>query len=278
MLLVLGLVSARAQEDRLRLALPGEATTTHFRMATFFDEGNVAIAPTTNPNLLTIYGTRDPDRVHARWHNGREGKTEEAIFQVLESERAISSLWTEEVSTWQVFLAQHKRLDMDLAFGTGAAEIDLSGLSVKSLAVRSAKATIRLRYQPSRGNAVKMDTLTLHCRMGKLRVENLHLGRVRVINGRVEYGELTLLFPGKNDVDITQMNLTVGLGKLIMQLPSEQVPVRITFEKGAMGDVILPKSYHGQDGVWMNDAYYVTAPGVLEINLKVEGGTAIFSE
>jgi hypothetical protein len=146
-------------------------------------------------------------------------------------------------------LALTKEAPLDLSFDMGAvqADLDLTGLAVSGLRVRSGASETTLRF--GEPNPVPMRALQIDVGAAALRATglgNANTGEVRV-NGGV--GGVELSFDGEWTRDI-EASANVALGGLTVRVPSD-VGVRVE-----VGKVLASFEHEGL--VKRGDAYYST--------------------
>src|SRR5450432_68402 len=109
--------------------------------------GNCFIRPSQNADLLDIYSNQDLEEYNHTFSNELKGKTcmvKLALEQ--ESERGVGQKISykvfgsgEKVSDkfWKVYLTNEKPYSLDLTYGLGNANIDLSGLGIEKLKINT---------------------------------------------------------------------------------------------------------------------------------------------
>ena len=107
-------------------------------------------------------------------------------------------------------------LDLEMNFGAGRAEVDLTGLAVRSLEVNTGASESVLRV--GRANPVHMESATVNAGAADMRVEgigNLNADRLTVKSG---LGSVVLQLDGEWPRD-GQLVVGMGLGALELRIP-----------------------------------------------------------
>jgi hypothetical protein len=68
-------------------------------------------------------------------------------------------------------------MDLDLTYAVGDTYIDLSGLPVENLKMRTGNSNVHVNYDNDMGNQLQMDTFLIKVDMGSFKATNLHLSR-----------------------------------------------------------------------------------------------------
>lgn len=123
--------------------------------------------------------------------------------------------WSDEASL-ELALAPGVPMDLDLNFGAGQAELDLTGLAVRKLTVSTGASESRIRVDEA--NRERMESAAINVGAADLRVHgvgNLNAEQVTVQSG---LGSVTLRLDGEWPRD-GHLVVEMGLGALTLQVP-----------------------------------------------------------
>ena len=130
--------------------------------------GNCYIRPSQNSDLLNVYSNQDlVDYGHAfrNEFNGNVALVSLALEQ--EGKRGVGQKISYQVfggderptdKFWKVYLTEKKPYKLSLEYGLGNANIDLSGLSIQQLKIKTGSADVSVFYGSGTENQVEMDT------------------------------------------------------------------------------------------------------------------------
>jgi hypothetical protein len=178
---------------------------------------------------------------------------------------------------WKMYLSDLKPYLLELDYGMGNANVDLSGLAIKKLKINTGSADVNLGYG-SLENLVDMDTLSVKVDLGSLNVKNLNLSRAKYMMADVGFGSMMLDF-SSNPLVSNTIEGSVGAGNLIIILPSSQTPVLVRINDSWLCSVKIPESMKKiSANTFVNAAYSKDAKNALTFNLDVSMGSIIFRE
>ena len=236
---------------------------------------------------VAVYSARDIDEFNHSFNRQVKGdkmvvrlsideKNTESFSQSISNKVFAKS--KPEDNVWKVMLAEDVPYNLDLTYGIGEAYIDLSGLSVAGLKVKTGSADVNIGYLTGRANTIPMQTMDIKVDLGNVNVRQLYLARVRNINAEVGFGNM-LLDLAEPLTGPCQVHASVGAGTLEILIPKDSAPVIIKVKESMLCDVRLTKSFtETADNVFTNAAYSPSAKDVLEFAVDVSFGTIIFKE
>ncbi|UJP65594.1 hypothetical protein [Mongoliitalea daihaiensis] len=175
--------------------------------------------------------------------------------------------------SWFVDLNSNFLYNLNLNFGVGVANIDLSQIPVANCMIRSASADINFDYGRKTPNTVRMDTLSVLINMGNLHAKKLNLFNAKKMNFEVNYGTMDLNFSG-GMTEKTHLHAVVGAGKINITLPDESQPFIIKIKSTAMCRTYIPK--HLKDignKTYISKSFREDAPNLMELTLDVSVGS-----
>jgi len=250
--------------------------------------GNCFIRPSENSDLLDIYSNQDLQEYNHTFSNEVRGKTcmvklaleqegQKGVGQKI-SYRVFGSDEKNSDKFWKVYLTNDKPYSLDLTYGLGNANIDLSGLAIEKLKINTGSSDVLVSYNSGIENTVEMDTFFVKVDMGSVSVKQINLARSRVVVAEVGFGNMLLDFSDKPVVS-NQIKGSVGAGNLVVTLPDEEVSVLIKINDSWLCSVNLSKSLKkiGQN-TFANVAYQNHPTNSLTFDLEVAMGKIIFKD
>jgi hypothetical protein len=250
------------------------------------NSGACAIKPSKTDEILTVYGNQNYDSYSHSFNKETIGKVCK-IKLLLEDDKSsgLSSSISYRVfgksegesdKIWKLFLSQDKTYDLNLKYGIGKADIDLSGLAIEKVKISTGSADINVGYLSGNYNRVPMDTFYVKVDLGSVKVQNLNLSKSKHIIADIGFGDLLLDFGNKSEVS-SNIRGSVGAGNLIIILPEDKTPVIVKINNSWLCNVKLTKSLKNiGDNTFVNSTYTPDAANLLSFNLDVSMGSIIF--
>lgn len=250
--------------------------------------GNCYIRPSQAADLLNIYSNQDLEEYgHSFKKEMKEGTCFVKLNLEQENQRGVGQMISNQVfgsdekvtdKLWKVYLTDSKPYSLDLVYGLGNANVDLSGLAIKRLKINTGSADVNVSYSSGLGNKIEMDTFFVKVDVGSLNVRQLSLSRSRVIMVDVGFGNMFLDFSTKPLIN-NHVKGSVGAGNLIIQLPGEEVPVLVKVNESWLCSINLSKGLQRiGENTFANAAYEKDASNALTFDLDVSLGKIIFKE
>ncbi|MBY0436441.1 MAG: hypothetical protein K2U26_20290 [Cyclobacteriaceae bacterium] len=250
--------------------------------------GNCFIRPSQTSELLNIYSNQDLEEYAHSFSNevrgdmcfiklaleqeGQRGVSKKISYQVFGGEERPSDKF------WKVYLTESKPYSLDLDYGLGNANVDLSGLAIKRLKINTGSADVNVGYSSGVENKVEMDTFYVKVDLGSLNIKQLNLSRSRVVVADVGFGNVFLDFSNKPEI-MPSVKGSVGAGNLVILLPEETVPVMVHVNDSWLCTVNLCKSLkRTSENTYSNAAYAKDSRNALTFDLDVSMGKIIFKE
>lgn len=237
-------------------------------------------------DLINIYTNEDLDGYSHKYSKEVKNKTcfvslalKDASAQSLSQKISASMFGREEKSPekiWKVFLNEQKPYRLNLNYGVGVANIDLSGLAVENLKVHSGNADVKIDYDPKTCNSVTMDTFFVKVDLGSVVVKRLNLHKSKNVLAEVGFGNVYLDFSDKPTIS-SNIKGSVGAGSLLINLPKESVPVLVKIKDSWLCNVRLTKDFRKlSENVFVSSSYEEGAENLLTFDLDVSMGNIIF--
>lgn len=248
--------------------------------------GNCLIGPSSEPGSLNIFGNTDLETINPSFKARIENNTCKVSLSLEEFKSssiqdglmfAMLRSGHYEHNFWKIQFNPEKTYKLDLNYGFGNADIDLSSLPVKRLTIKSGSADVVVDYQTGERNPIQMDTFLVKVDMGTLVANRLDMAQANCVIANVGFGKalLDLSDAGANKCTI---NATVGAGNLEIFIPEKKIPMIIYLKDSPLcGFSIVPGFEEVESGVYVNMGYSAKAPNLLTFNVDVALGNVAFS-
>jgi hypothetical protein len=250
--------------------------------------GNCYIRPSQNTDILNIYSNQDLEEYAHSFKNevingtclvklaleqeGQKGVGKMITYQVFGGEEKIDD------KLWKVYLTDTKPYVLDLDYGLGLANVDLSGLAVSKLKINTGSADVNVGYSSGLENKVVMDTFMVKVDVGSLNAKQMHLSKSKLVLADVGFGNMLLDFSEKPLVTNHVMG-SVGAGNLVILLPREDVPVLVKVNESWLCSIHLSRSLQKiGESTFANAAYLQNNKNPLTFDLDVSLGKIVFKE
>jgi hypothetical protein len=265
------------------------AACENIRLCLKANSGNCFIKPSQNPQILNVFSNQTESSYGHNFRKEVKGSTCEVLLNLedVHSEGISQTISTrffgaseKPVSdkVWKMYLTDTKPYFLELNYGIGNANIDLSGLAIKTLKVNTGSADVNVGYYSSLGNQIDMDTFFVKVDLGSVNVKNLNMSRTRFMMADVGFGNMTLDFRSKPLVS-NKIRGSVGAGNLTILLPSADTPVLVKIKDSWLCSVKIPDQFKKvSENIFANAAYTKDAKNSLTFDLDVSMGNIIFKE
>lgn len=259
----------------------------NIRLCVKANSGNCFIKPSQNPEILNVFSNQTEASYAHNFRKEVKGKTCEVLLNLEEVQaeglsQTISTRFfgpSEKPASdklWKMYLTDSKPYFLELNYGVGNANIDLSGLAIKKLKISTGSADVNVGYTSSLENQIDMDTFFVKVDLGSVNVKNINLSRTHVVMADVGFGNMTLDFSNKSLVS-NKIKGSVGAGNLIILLPSEETPVLVKIKDSWLCSVKVPSSLKKiGENTFANSAYTKGAKNSLIFDLDVSMGNIVF--
>jgi len=250
--------------------------------------GNCFMRPSQTSDLLDVYSNQNREEYNHSFSNEVNGKTCTVKLELEEeSEKGVSQNISYKVfgtsesrkdKFWKVYLTDNVPYSLDLDYGLGNANIDLSGLSIEKLKVNTGSADVNISYSSGRENQVEMDTFFVNVDMGNLNVSQFNLSRARVVVAEVGFGNMAMDFSDTPAVS-NHIKGSLGAGNMVITLPGDDTPVMIKINDSWLCGVTPTKSLKKiGSNTFANEAWSRDQKNSLTFDLEVSMGKIIFKE
>ncbi len=250
--------------------------------------GNCFVRPSQDSDFLNIYSNQDLEQYSHSFSNEVTGTTCKVNLSLEEQDQkgvgqkiSYQVFGREEKPSdkfWKVYLTEETPYSLSLNYGLGNANIDLSGLSIENLKIVTGSADVNVSYSSGIENKIVMDTFFIKVDMGSVNAKQLNLARSKVVMADVGFGNMYLDFSNK-PVSNNHIVGSVGAGNLVIQLPSEDVPVLVHINESWLCSINLCRSLKKiGENKYANAYYSKNAKNALTFDLDVSMGKIIFKE
>lgn len=181
-----------------------------------------------------------------------------------------------EQTSWKILFDDEKIYKLDLNYGLGNANIDLSHTKIKDLKIRSGSADVLVDYSYRFTNPIEMDTFLVEVDMGSLTAFNLDCANTSNFIAEIGFGSAHLDF-SQAQRKRCNVRATVGAGNIDIYLPSQDIPVIIKIKDSPLCGVKLIKGFEQvEKNVFVNMSYSAHASNLLLFDLDVALGNVTF--
>ncbi len=250
------------------------------------NSGDCSIKASETNELLTVYGNKDHDSYSHSFNKEMDGgickinlmleDDKSAGLSRSISYRMFGSDDKEAANQWKLFLSPKKIYDLNLTYGIGNADINLTDLSLEKVKIKTGSADVKI--QALDYNNVAMDTFYVQVDMGSVKVQNINRSKANHVIADVGFGDLLLDFSDKGMV-ATNVDGSVGAGNLMIILPDDSTPVKIKISESWLCQVNMAKHLKSiGNNTFVNESYYDGVEDLLSFDLDVSMGKILFSK
>lgn len=236
---------------------------------------------------LVIYGNPDLDKINPSFETKF---TENTCYAKLNLNTynalsfgdgfsfAISKKKDEKLENyWKILINQQKIYRLNMDYGVGNTEIDLSNISLAGLRLRSGSANVVVGYQDDKANLITMDTFYIKVDFGSIETKNLGNARTRNLIADVGFGT-TLLDFGSTPEEEFHCNARVGAGSLDVIIPNKHTPVIIYIKDSPLCGIRMDDDFEEvEDNVYVNTSYSAKAKNLMVFNIDLALGNVTFA-
>lgn len=233
---------------------------------------------------LTIYGSPDLDKINPSFSSKVKNKTCYAKLKLDEySASGFGDSFTMAVSRnekendfWKVNLNRDKIYKLNLIYGFGNADVNLTGTSVSKLKIKSGSADIIVGYDDGSRNPIQMDTFYVKADFGSIVAKSMELSRAKNIITKIGFGNVLLDFKN-GSTEKSHVNASVGAGNLEILLPKKDTPIIIRVKDSPLCAIKLDDGFEEvEKNVYVNMEYSASAKNLLTFDVDVALGMVRF--
>lgn len=237
-------------------------------------------------NPLNIFGNPDLDRINPSFEIDVVNRTCQVNLNLSEFRKSVvgdglvyammSSKEEDEENYWKFLLNDQKVYNLNLNYGIGSSDIDLSGTHVSGLQITTGSADVTVNYRGGETNLSEMDTFMIKVDLGSIIAHDLERSRARNLIAEIGFGQAVLDF--RNPVEKScNVKATVGAGKLEVLLPINS-PVIIHMKESPLCNITMAEGYEEMEkGVYVNMLYAADALNLLTFDIEVSMGVISFA-
>lgn len=253
------------------------------------NSGTCFIKPSHNPEILSVFSNQTEKNYSHQFVKEINGKVCEVTLSLEENEsesfsqtvssRVFGSEKPEQEKFWKMYLTEAKPYALELNYGVGNANVDLSGLAIKTLKINTGSADVNIGYHSGLENLVQMDTFSVRVDLGSVNAKNLSLARTKYVVANVGFGNVMLDLSTPPEV-ANHIKGSVGAGNLVIVLPSDDsVPVMVKVKDSWLCSIELTDDLkETAPNTYANEAYAKNPKKALTFDLDVSLGNIVFRE
>lgn len=248
--------------------------------------GSCYIKPSSNDNPIDIYGNPDFEEINPSFKSytnrhginfvdlnledyQQGGLTKTISFNMFEDRKA-------DTNFWKIYFNQDKIYDLNLNYGIGNANLNLSGVPIDHFNVSTGSADVVINYEKDGMNPIAMDTFAVKVDLGSFEGYNLTNAHASYIFAHVGFGNALLDF-SKQSSQKCNIEATVAAGRLVVYIPKEHSPTIIYLNQSPLCSTRLTKDFRElEDNVFVNTAYTPDAENLTTFTIDVGMGNVIF--
>lgn len=235
-------------------------------------------------NPLTIYGNPNLEKINPSFGNKVKNNTCYAKLALDEynssgfgdSFSMAVSRSDKENDFWKVNFSDNKIYKLNLIYGFGNADVNLTGASVKRLKIKSGSADILVGYDEGSMNAIQMDTFYVKADFGSIVAKRMELIRAKHVITKIGFGNVLLDFD-QSMKESCKIDASIGAGNLEILLPQSDTPVIIHIRDSPLCAIKIAKGFEEvEKNVFVNMSYSADAKNLLTFDVDVALGMVRF--
>lgn len=287
---ILGWLSVTAQVKK-QFVVENTAGCELIRLSLKANSSNCFIKPSQGTEALTVFSNQSEQEFSHRLAKTSMGNQcfvnleveeqgDKSISQSISARMFNTSEGSINTSNkfWKMYLSNSKPYALEMTYGIGSANIDLSGLAIKKLKINSGSADVVVNYISGVENQVEMDTFFVKVDLGSVMVKNISFAKAKVMLADVGFGNMTLDFSQKPLIGNT-IKGSVGAGNLIILLPTDQTPVFVHIKDSWLCSIKMPATLKKTGENTFATANYTKGDKqAIVFDLDVSMGSIMFKE
>ena len=207
--------------------------------------GKYKITPSSRSNIIDIFGSPNHENLNPSFTSKRLDQRIRSVNFTVENlyDPILSNLVVDESNLWEFFINENKIYDFSFDSKIADANINLSNIPIDNIDLASGNANLLLIYEENGENPLQMDSLKIKIEIGALDTKNINLSNAKNIFTEIGFGNVTLdIAKNKNKSFVSKTNLSAG--KIIINLPFDDVGTKIIINNSPLSSVKLPKNFH----------------------------------
>lgn len=238
----------------------------------------------TDRNPLTIYGSPDLEKINPTFASKIKNNT---CYSKLVLDEYNSSGFGDSFSMavsrndkdndfWKINLGARKTYRLNLIYGFGNADVNLTGSSVQRLKIKSGSADIVVGYDEGSMNPIRMDTFYVKADFGSIVAKRMELTRAKKVITKIGFGNVLLDFDQQMN-EKCSVDASVGAGNLEILLPKDGTPIIIQIRDSPLCAVKIADGFEEvEKNVFVNMSYAADAKNLLSFDVDVALGMVRF--
>lgn len=234
-------------------------------------------------NPLTIYGNPNLEKINPSFASKVKNNT---CYSKLVLDEYNSSGFGDSFSLavsrsdkdndfWKVNLGENT-YRLNLIYGLGNADVNLTGTSVQRMKIKSGSADIVVGYDDGNVNPIRMDTFFVKADFGSIVAKRMELTRAEHVITKIGFGNVLLDFNNRLE-EGCDVDASVGAGNLEVILPKNGTPVIIYVRDSPLCAVKIAEGFEEvEKNVFVNMAYEADAENLLSFDVDVALGMVRF--
>lgn len=232
---------------------------------------------------LVIYGNPDLDKVNPSFKTRFSGKTCYADLKLdTYNSHSFGDGFAFVISDkapdnyWKVLLSENKVYKLNMKYGVGNTEIDLSDIRLDDLRLSSGSANVNVGYQEDKFNLISMDTFYIKVDFGSIETSNLTNANAKNFIAEVGFGTALLDFSTLSTEKIN-CNAKVGAGSLDVVIPNKDTPVIIYIKDSPFCGIRMDDDFEEvENNVYVNHSYDANAENLMIFRIDLALGNVSF--
>lgn len=250
--------------------------------------GTCYLSPDQKTDAFSVYSNRDIDDYN---HSFDKYVSEKICYIDVKVEDKDNESFSQSISTkvfnspksydegiWKMYLNEDKPYELNLNYGIGEAFVDLSGLSVEKLNIKTGSANVNVGYLSEIENQVEMDSFNVKVDLGSLNMRKTNLANAKVIIADVGFGNVVMDMSDPPSTS-SYIEASVGAGNLQVFIPKSNTGIKVKIHDSMLCQTRLSKSFMEiEPDVYVNEAYEEGGSRQLVFDIDVSLGNVVIKE
>ena len=241
-------------------------------------------APSNYP--MEIYGNPDLEKVNPSFKTKFKGKTCYAklaldnynshgfgdgfAFVIAKKSKE------QDGNYWKIFINEEKVYRLNMDYGFGNTEVDLSNVKLDKLYLNSGSANVKVGYQDKKENLIEMDTFFIKVDLGSIETMNLGNSRASTYMAEVGFGTAMLDF-SEMPIKKIRCEAKIGAGSLDVLIPNKNAPVIIYVKDSPFCGIRMDDDFEEvENNVYVNHSYSAKAKNLMVFDIDLALGNVSF--
>ena len=236
--------------------------------------GNYKIIPSKRNNTIDIFGSPNHKNLNPSFSSTKTDERTRQILFTLENlyDPILTNFVAEEKNLWEFFINENKTYDLTFNYDVANANIDLSNIPIEKIDLITGNANLTIYYKENQGNPINMETLNIKIEIGSLHTKNINLSNAENILTEIGFGNI-ILDIGKNKRKgfISRTNLSAG--KLIINLPIDEMATKIEINNSPFSTIVIPNSFREiEENIFVNQSFFSDSKNIRSFLIDVGVG------